>query len=120
MLQGRAEALNTLEAEGQRIKRVMPDRMCRKNSLVINDESHQCYREKPVLEEETDLGGDEKKEAEDNNAAARVWISGIEAVINYRRLCVVKSPPKPYGFGAVPSFGVASLKLNQVNYKICR
>jgi len=80
LLQGRGEALNTLETEGQMIQRVMPDLMGLKNILVINDEAHHCYREKPVPEEEADLSGDEKKEAEENNAAARVWISGIEAV----------------------------------------
>ncbi|MDP3512813.1 MAG: restriction endonuclease, partial [Sulfuritalea sp.] len=53
-----------------------------KNILVINDEAHHCYREKPVPEEDStdDLKGDEKKEAEKNNEAARMWISGIEAV----------------------------------------
>jgi len=80
LLQGRGEALNTLETEGQMIQRVMPDLMGMKNILVINDEAHHCYREKPIPEEEVDLSGDEKKEAEDNNAAARVWISGIEVV----------------------------------------
>ncbi len=51
-----------------------------KNILVINDEAHHCYREKPEPEEEENLKGDERKEAEENNAAARLWISGIEAV----------------------------------------
>ena len=80
LLQGRGEALNTLETEGQMIQRVMPDLMGLKNILVINDEAHHCYREKPIPEEEVDLSGDEKQEAEENNVAARVWISGIEAV----------------------------------------
>ena len=80
LLQGRGEALNTLETEGQMIQRVMPDLMGLKNILVINDEAHHCYREKPEPEEDEDLKGDERKEAEENNAAARLWISGIEAV----------------------------------------
>lgn len=80
LLQGRGEALDTLETEGQMIQRVMPDLMGLKNVLVINDEAHHCYREKPLTEEEEDLKGDEKKEAEENNAAARLWISGLEAV----------------------------------------
>src|SRR5205085_1982125 len=62
------------------IQRVMPDLMGLKNIMVINDEAHHCYREKPDDGEEEDLKGDEKKEAEKNKEAARLWISGIEAV----------------------------------------
>ena len=47
LLQGRGEELNTLETEGQMIQRVMPDLMGMKNILVLNDEAHHCYREKP-------------------------------------------------------------------------
>ena len=47
LLQGRGEALNTLETEGQMLQRVMPELMGMKNILVINDEAHHCYREKP-------------------------------------------------------------------------
>ena len=47
LLQGRGEALNTLETEGQMLQRVMPDLMGMKNILVLNDEAHHCYREKP-------------------------------------------------------------------------
>lgn len=80
LLQGRGGAeLNTLETEGQMIQRVMPDLMGMKNIMVINDEAHHCYREKPDHDDD-DLKGDEKKEAEENNEAARLWISGIEAV----------------------------------------
>ncbi len=81
LLQGRlGEELNTLETEGQMIQRVMPDLMGMKSILVMNDEGHHCYREKPGAAEEEDLSGDEKKEAESNNEAARLWISGLEAV----------------------------------------
>ena len=80
LLQGRGEELNTLETEGQMLQRVMPDLMGLKNILVLNDEAHHCYREKPGAEEDEDLKGDERKEAEKNNEAARVWISGLEAV----------------------------------------
>jgi hypothetical protein len=66
LLQGRGgEELDTLESEGQMIQRVMPDLMGLKNILVINDEAHHCYREKPEQADEAeDLKGDEKKEAE--------------------------------------------------------
>jgi type III restriction enzyme len=80
LLQGRGEALNTLETEGQMLQRVMPDLMGLKQILVLNDEAHHCYREKLDTDENEDLKGDEKKEAEKNNEAARVWISGLEAV----------------------------------------
>lgn len=80
LLQGRGgEALDTLESEGQMIQRVMPDLMGLKNILVINDEAHHCYREKPNAEDD-ELKGEEKKEAEQNNEAARLWISGLESV----------------------------------------
>ena len=81
LLQGRTgDELNTLETEGQMLQRVMPDLLGLKNILAINDEAHHCYREKPEVEDDEDLKGDEKKEAEKNNEAARLWISGLEAV----------------------------------------
>ena len=82
LLQGKlGDPLNTLETEGQMIQRVMPDLMGLKNIIVINDEAHHCYREKPEAEEiEKELKGDEKKESEKNREAARLWISGLEAV----------------------------------------
>ncbi len=82
LLQGRGgQALDTMETEGQMIQRVMPELMGLKNVMVINDEAHHCYQEKPVkLEDTDDLKGDDKKEAEENNEAARLWINGIKAV----------------------------------------
>ncbi len=81
LLQGRGnEELNTLESEGQMLQRVMPELMGMKNVMVINDEAHHCYRAKPKPEDDEDLKGDDRKEAEKNNEAARLWISGIEAV----------------------------------------
>lgn len=80
LLQGRGDELNTLETEGQMLQRVMPDLMGMKNVLVLNDEAHHCYREKPEAEEDDALKGDDRKEAEKNNEAARLWISGLETV----------------------------------------
>jgi type III restriction enzyme len=80
LLQGRGEELNTLETEGQMLQRVMPDLMGMKNVLVLNDEAHHCYRQKPKEEDDEDLKGDERKEAQKNNEAARLWISGLETV----------------------------------------
>ncbi|MCX5880441.1 MAG: DEAD/DEAH box helicase family protein, partial [Deltaproteobacteria bacterium] len=80
LLQGRGEAIDTLETEGQMIQRVMPDLMGMKQILVFNDEAHHCYREKPGEAGTDVLKGDDRKEAEKNNEAARLWISGLEAV----------------------------------------
>jgi type III restriction enzyme len=80
LLQGRGEELKTLETEGQMIQRVMPELMGFKNILVINDEAHHCYRGKPGESDEEDLKGDDKEEAKKNSEAARMWISGLEAV----------------------------------------
>lgn len=81
LLQGRGgDPLDTLETEGQMVQRVMPALMGMKNVLVLNDEAHHCYREKPGADDEVELKGEEKKEADENNAAARLWISGLEAV----------------------------------------
>jgi type III restriction enzyme len=83
LLQGRGEELNTLETEGQMLQRVMPDLMGLKNIMVLNDEAHHCYREKPEAEETEEvaaLKGDDKKEAEKNTEAARMWITGLETV----------------------------------------
>jgi type III restriction enzyme len=85
LLQGRGPDLDTQESPGQMIQRVMPELMGMRNVLVINDEAHHCYREKPKDEVEDgftvdDLKGDEKKEAKKENEAARLWISGLEMV----------------------------------------
>ena len=81
LLQGRGKPLSTLETEGQMLQRVMPELMGLKNILVVNDEAHHCYREKPPGEEEEGvLKGEDKQEAKKNTEAARLWISGIEIV----------------------------------------
>ena len=80
LLQGRGESLKTLETEGQMLQRVMPELMGVRKVLVLNDEAHHCYREKPGEKEEDTLKGDDRKEAEKNREAARLWISGLETV----------------------------------------
>ena len=79
LLQGRGAELLTEETEGQMLQRVMPDLMGMKQVLVLNDEAHHCYREKPSHEDEG-LKGDELTEAKHNNEAARLWISGLEII----------------------------------------
>ena len=80
LLQGRGPELKSTESEGQMLQRVMPELMGMKNILALNDEAHHCYREKPGDDDEGDLKGEDKKEAQKNREAARLWISGLEAV----------------------------------------
>ena len=80
LLQGPGEPLETLETEGQMVKRVMPKLMGKRNPMVLNDEAHHCYRRKPSGDDEGPLTGEERREAEKNNEEARVWISGLEIV----------------------------------------
>ena len=81
LLKGRTgQDLQTLETEGQMIQRVMPELMGMRSIMVLNDEAHHCYREKPGNPDEDKLKGDDRKEAQENSEAARLWINGIEAV----------------------------------------
>ena len=80
LLQGHGEEIKTTETEGQMLQRVIPELMGMKNILAINDEAHHCYRAKPDEDEEGDLKGDDRKEADKNSEAARLWISGLEKV----------------------------------------
>ena len=98
LLQGRGEALKTLETEGQMVRHVAEELMGFKNVVVINDEAHHCYREKPDNEDIAELKGDEKKEAEKENKAARLWINGIEA---FKRKLGVRAV---YDLSATPFF----------------
>lgn len=69
------------ESDGAMIRRVAGELMGMKNIVVLNDEAHHCYRERPLTEEEAKaLKGDDLAEAKENNEAARLWISGIEAI----------------------------------------
>ena len=81
LLTGRTgDAPETQETEGQMLQRVMPGLMSLTRVMVFNDEAHHCYREKPESRDEGVLKGDERKEAKQNTEAARLWISGLEAV----------------------------------------
>jgi len=85
LLEGRVHRdgndVRSLETEGQMLQRVMGELMGMKSILALNDEAHHCYREKPGEDDdEGELKGDEKKEAEKNREAARLWITGLETV----------------------------------------
>jgi len=79
LLQGRGEDIETRETEGHMLQRVMPELIGMKNIMVLNDEAHHCYRERPGAKEEK-ASKEEKEEVEKNKEAARLWISGLEAV----------------------------------------
>ena len=80
------------------VRRVAEELMGLKNVVVINDEAHHCYREKPDNEDIGDLKGDEKKEAQKENEAARLWINGLEA---FKRKLGVRAV---YDLSATPFF----------------
>ena len=98
LLQGRHAPIVTKETEGEMIRRVAGDLMGLKNIVVINDEAHHCYREKPGNDDISELKGDERKDAEKENEAARLWINGIEA---FKRKLGVRAV---YDLSATPFF----------------
>ena len=97
ILGGRDGPVQTLETEGQMVQRVCRDLLGRKRIVVLNDEAHHCYREKPDDGEKLDA--ETRTEAKKNNAAARLWINGIEALQR-----VVKQPVQIYDLSATPFF----------------
>jgi type III restriction enzyme len=98
LLQGRGPELNTIETEGKMLQRACGDMMGLKNVVVINDEAHHCYREKPQADDSEKFKGEEKEEAKKNNEAARLWISGIETVKRNLGIAAV------YDMSATPFF----------------
>ncbi len=67
----------TKEISSAMVNRAFKSVLQKTRILVINDEAHHCYREKPLEEK---LSGEDRKEADENNKAARVWINGLEAL----------------------------------------
>ncbi len=76
---GEGSASVFTESEGEMIRRVTRDLGAKKNIVVLNDESHHCYRRKPDAADEQ-LTAEERKEAQENAETARIWISGLEAL----------------------------------------
>jgi type III restriction enzyme len=97
ILGGRNGPVETLETEGQMIHRVCGELLGRKRVLVLNDEAHHCYREK--VSEGEKLDTESRAEAKKNNAAARIWINGIEALQR-----VLKHQVPVYDLSATPFF----------------
>jgi type III restriction enzyme len=87
------------ESDGALIRRVAGSLMGMKNVVVLNDEAHHCYRERPLTDaERKELKGDDLDEAKENNAAARLWISGLEALKRVLGISMV------YDLSATPFF----------------
>jgi type III restriction enzyme len=74
------EASPFTETPDQMVRRVCRELGNKKNIIVISDEAHHCYRRRVGEVEEEKLVGDDRKEAEQREEEARVWISGLEAV----------------------------------------
>jgi type III restriction enzyme len=47
--------------------------------VVLNDEAHHCYQDKPI-DDPSEIPADDKKEVEERNKAARVWFKGLQAI----------------------------------------
>lgn len=69
------------ESPDEMVRRVCRDLGQSKEIVMLNDEAHHCYRRKPDGDEEK-LTGDDRIEAQQRDAYARIWISGIEAIQN--------------------------------------
>ncbi len=74
------EPIKTTETDSQMLQRTCEKLLRFDRVNVINDEAHHCYRHKVGGDAEGTLTGDEKKEAQENEEAARLWINGIEAL----------------------------------------
>ena len=79
-LQGREAPVQTTETEGAMLKRACGELLAFKQVVVINDEAHHCYRERPEGDAEAPVAAEEREEAKRNAEAARLWISGLEAL----------------------------------------
>ncbi|MGF1647294.1 MAG: BPTD_3080 family restriction endonuclease [Kineosporiaceae bacterium] len=69
--------------------------------MVLNDEAHHCYRDKPIEAAESEparLAGETAKEVEERNEAARVWFRGLQAI--HRRVGV----KQVYDLSATPYY----------------
>ena len=96
-LQGRhGERLNTTETPGKMLARVMPELLGMKHILVINDEAHHCYEEKPGADGADGYADGEKDEIADRSEAARLWINGIRAVGRKVKCRVVDLSATPF------------------------
>lgn len=75
-------------------RRVFKQVAGRSRVIIINDEAHHCYQERPM--EET-LTAEERAEAAENNKAARVWLEGLKTLANRTTInAVIDLSATPY------------------------
>src|ERR1019366_5491977 len=89
------------ETAPEMVRRVLRSLGTHRNIVVLNDEAHHCYRGKPAAEADPDapkLHTDERTEAKRNEEAARIWLSGLEAVKAKVSICAI------YDLSATPFF----------------
>ncbi len=94
---GQEEESAFRESPEEMVRRVCKAFGSKRNIVVINDEGHHCYRHKPDGEE-VRLTSDDREEAKKREEAARIWISGLEAIKRKIGLRVV------YDLSATPFF----------------
>lgn len=77
------------ETRDEMVARVCKPFGSKKNIIVINDEAHHCYTRRQGADAFVDpLTGEEKRDAEEREEEARVWISGLEAIAAKRGIKV--------------------------------
>lgn len=69
-----------LETPGEMVKRVCRSLGNKKNLIVLNDEAHHCYRQKPEDLLEESIATEEKSEVKARQEEAKIWINGLESV----------------------------------------
>ncbi len=103
VLGGRDGPISTLETEGQMLRRVCGTELLgRRRIVVLNDEAHHCYREKPGDTQKLDA--ESRTVARKANEAARLWISGIEALQRTIGRGPRKGAVQVYDLSATPFF----------------
>ena len=81
------------------VRRVCGPFAKKKNIVVLNDEAHHCYRNKPLDPDEMkELSTEDRKDAEEANKQGKIWISGLEAIQKKMGVKVV------YDLSATPFF----------------
>ena len=73
----RGKASPFVETPDQMVRRVCRGLGTKRQIIVLNDEAHHCYRTAPAATSEETLKGDERKEAEQRDREARVWVTGL-------------------------------------------
>lgn len=100
-LLGSKESGAFTETSDQVVRRVCRELGAKRGIVVINDEAHHCYRGRSgeELEQKSEkLKGDDRREAQERDEEARIWLSGVEAVQQKMGVKVV------YDLSATPFF----------------